>query len=164
MPDLVCDTSPLQYLHQLEQLHLLQELADRITVPPAVAVELAEGRRLGVDLPNPKALPWLHIESPASAPALPLITDLGPGEREVLALALEHPTWVAVLDDKVARRSARRLDLAFTGTLGLLLDAKSSRLIDAIVPLLDRLDELNFRLAPSTRRLVLRKAGEHADE
>lgn len=164
MPELICDTSPLQYLHQLGRLDLLPKLAEAVRVPPAVVNELAEGRAQGIDLPVPQDHSWVTIQAPESASALPLVTDLGPGEREVLALALESPDCVAVLDDKVARRTARRLDLDFTGTLGVLLDAKSSGLIDAVAPFLDRLDALNFHLATETRRLVLRRAREAPDD
>lgn len=160
MPDLISDTSPLQYLYQLDLLSVLPELTGRVRVPPAVIEELAEGRAQGVNLPSPQKYAWVTTQSPDSAPALPLITDLGPGEREVLALALELEDCIAVLDDKVARRSARRLDLSFTGTLGLLLDAKTAGLIEVVAPYLDHLDELNFHLAPKTRELVLRRAGE----
>lgn len=160
MPDLVCDTSVLQYLHQLQHLGLLQALGDRIVAPPAVADELDEGRALGVDVPSAQALGWINVETPRSAPALPLVTQMGPGEREVLALALEHPDWVAVLDDSVARRVARRLDVSFTGTLGLLLDAKQIGAVSAVAPLLDRLEALGFHLAEQTRQMVLRRASE----
>ncbi len=44
MPDIVCDTSSIQYLHQIELLHLLPALAGRIFIPPAVLHELEEGR------------------------------------------------------------------------------------------------------------------------
>jgi predicted nucleic acid-binding protein len=164
LPDLLSDTSPLQYLHQLGLLELLLKLADQVRIPPAVDDELADGRAQGVNLPSPQEHDWITVQSPDSAPALPLITDLGPGEREVLALALESSDCVAVLDDKVARRSARRLDLPFTGTLGLLLDAKTAGLIETVAPHLDRLDGLNFHLSSETRQLILRRAGEAPNE
>jgi predicted nucleic acid-binding protein len=47
--------------------------------------------------------------------------------------------------------------------LGLLLDAKTANLIEAVSPYLDQLDELNFHLAPKTRRLILQRAGETPD-
>lgn len=159
MPDLISDTSPIQYLHQLGVLEIFPKLTEQVRVPPAVIDELAEGRAQGVDLPSLEEYAWTTIHAPDSAPALPLVTDLGPGEREVLALALESEDCVAVLDDKVARR----LNLQFTGTLGLLLDAKSANLIEAVSHYLDQLDELNFHLAPNTRRLILRRAGETPD-
>lgn len=75
-------------------------------------------------------------------------------------LALESREAVAVLDDALARRVAEALGLRFTGTLGLLLDAKQLGLVPAVTPFLDRLQALGFRLAPQTRSAVLKMAGE----
>jgi len=92
--------------------------------------------------------------------ALPLVTNLGPGEAEALMLALELREAVVVLDDALARRVAETLGLNVTGTWGLLLDAKHASLIRAVGPLLDQLEALRFRLAPHTRTAVLKLAGE----
>ena len=124
MAEAICDTSPLQYLHQIKHLDVLPSLATRVLVPPAVVDELREGMRLGLDLPDVNTLDWVEVLRPAGASALPLVTDLGPGESEALALALEYREAVVVLDDRVARNVARTLGLKMTGTLGLLLDAK----------------------------------------
>lgn len=40
MREVFCNTSPLQYLHQLGLLPVLRTLAERIVVPPAVVQEL----------------------------------------------------------------------------------------------------------------------------
>jgi predicted nucleic acid-binding protein len=160
LPDLICDTSPLQYFHQLDLLSVLSALAERVIVPPSVIEELEVGRRLGVSLPNVTTLDWVTVRQPTSKAALPLVTDLGPGETQVLMLALESPDAVAVLDDALARRVAETLGLRLTGTLGLLLDAKRAGLAEVVAPLLDRLQALRFRLALHTRAAVLRLAGE----
>jgi predicted nucleic acid-binding protein len=102
------------------------------------------------------------MRSPSSSAALPLVTDLGAGEREVLALALETPDSVCVLDDALARQIARALQLRFTGTLGILIDAKRAGLITAVGPQLDQLQSLGFRLAAHTRSAVLRIVSEDA--
>jgi len=94
--------------------------------------------------------------------ALPLVTDLGPGEAEVLMLALEMRDAVVVLDDALARRVAQSLGCRLTGTLGLLLDAKRAGLIPAVRPALDQLDSLRFRLASHTRLTILKLANELA--
>jgi hypothetical protein len=52
LPEVICNTSPLQYLHQLELLHILPALAGRVTVPPAVLDEISAGQALGVNLPD----------------------------------------------------------------------------------------------------------------
>ena len=87
MPKIICNTSPLQYLHQLNQLHLMPSLAGRIIIPPAVVDEITTGIAWGIDLPDLQALDWLDIQPPLSRIAVPLVTHLGPGETEVIMLA-----------------------------------------------------------------------------
>ena len=52
MPEVVCNTSPLQYLHQIGQLSILPALVGSIVVPPAVLAELDAGIAKGLDLPQ----------------------------------------------------------------------------------------------------------------
>ena len=160
MPDIFCNTSPLQYLHQIGQLELLPGLVPRIAVPTAVADKLAEGRRLGLDLPVPETLTWVDVRRPRSEVVLPLAADLGRGETAVLALALESADAVVILDDSLARRHAEVLGLRLTGTLGVLLDAKRAGMVADVKSLIDELQALGFRLSGHTRDAVLRLAGE----
>ena len=160
MPEVICNTSPIQYLHRLDLLHILRALTGGVIVPPAVVDELGEGRALGVNLPDLSTLGWVTVRRPVSEVAVPLVTNLGPGEAEALMLALELREAVVVLDDALARRVAETLGLNLTGTLGLLLDAKRAGLIPAVGPLLDQLEALRFRVAPHTRTAVLKLAGE----
>ena len=99
MPEVICNTSPLQYLHQIGQLDIIHSLAGSIIVPPSVATELYAGIEKGLDLPQPENIRWVRIQAPISATAVTLITDLGPGESQVLMLALEMPGSIALLDD-----------------------------------------------------------------
>lgn len=160
MPEVICNTSPFQYLHWLGQLELLPTLVKHVLVPPAVVSELATGRALGLDLPDPAGLSWVTVQRPASSPVLPLLAELGAGEAEVLALALEIPGAIAILDDGLARRVATSQRIPLTGTLGLLLDGKKAGLIPSIAPLLTRLNELSFRVSPATQQAVLKLANE----
>jgi predicted nucleic acid-binding protein len=160
LPEFICNTSPLQYLHQLGWLKILPALTGRVVIPPAVADELSKGGAAGWDVPDVCSLPWIRIQVPASAPALPLASDLGRGEAGVLALALESTNPLVILDDAVARRAAVLLGLPLTGTLGLLVDAKKKGLIPAVSPALDELNRLRFRVSPATRLAVLKLAGE----
>jgi predicted nucleic acid-binding protein len=161
LPEIISNTSPLQYLHQIGLLNVFRDLVGGLTVPPAVVAELNEGRALGFNLPDLNVLPWVIIRSPISKKAVPLVANLGPGEVEALMPALEEPESVVVLDDALARRVAGTLGLRFTGTLGLLLDAKNAGLISAVAPFLDQLQDLRFRLSPLTRAAVLHAAKEN---
>lgn len=121
--------------------------------------EIEAGRALGHDLPDVSALPWAATVTPSIAAFLPTVADLGAGERQVLALAVETPGAVAILDDALARQHGKLLRLRLTGTLGVLLRAKREGAIPALRPLLDRLSDLRFRVAPDVRAEVLRLAG-----
>jgi predicted nucleic acid-binding protein len=158
MPEVICNTSALQYLHQLGLLHLLRDLYGAVTVPEPVAREIAAGREQGVNLPDLTASPWIRLE-PVTIPAV-ATGDLGAGELAVITLAGARPGSVVVLDDGLARRYARLAGIRFTGTCGVLLRAKERGLVPAIAPLLGQLDSLDFRLDAGTRTSLLKLAGE----
>jgi uncharacterized protein len=160
LAEVISNTTPLQYLHQVGLLAILPALVGPVLIPPAVDAELAVGRSLGLDLPDPVQLDWLTIRQPTNASSALLPAGLDAGEAEVLALALECSDAVVVLDDALARRVAQSIGLRLTGTVGLLLDAKRAGLMTTITPVLDTLQSLRFRLSPQTRALVLRLAGE----
>lgn len=160
MPEIICDTSPIQYLYQAGLLDILPKLAQKIWVPPAVIEEISIGRKHNILLPDPNSLEWITIKRPVSELALPLIKDMGAGETQVLMLALEMRDAVVILDDLLARRLAENLDLRLTGTLGLILDAKKRGIIESVTSVLDRLESLRFRLAADTKAVVLKLAGE----
>lgn len=160
MPDgVLVDTSAVQYLHQLGLLDVLRALYGRVTIAGAVADELVRGRANGHDLPDLGTLPWLAIERGPVA-LVDLATGLGAGERELLALARADPGALLVLDDGPARHEARRLGLRVTGTLGVLLRAKQVGLVPLVAPLLERREDLGFRVDPPLMAEVLGLAGE----
>ena len=159
MPDLICDTSPIQYLHHLELLHILP-LFGTVIVPSAVVEEIQIGSQVGANVPDLANLNWITVKKPISNVATPLITNLGPGETEALMLALEIENTVLILDDSLARQVAHSLDLQFTGTLGILLDAKKTGHLKRVRPMLDRLHNLGFHLDQNTYQMILRLAGE----
>ncbi|MBI3326640.1 MAG: DUF3368 domain-containing protein [Nitrospinae bacterium] len=161
MPEaVISDTSPLQYLHQLGQLHLLPHFYHQVLVPPTVERELAVGRSLGVELPVPATLRWLHVRAPVPAQTLRLATTLGLGEREVLALALEIPGSLVLMDDGKGRRVGLLLSLTMTGTVGVLARATREGLMPQLAPMLDRLAGLGFRLSVEAKEAALRLVGE----
>jgi predicted nucleic acid-binding protein len=48
MPEVIADTSSIQYLHQTDLLDLLPTLYQRILIPQAVVDELTQGRSQGI--------------------------------------------------------------------------------------------------------------------
>jgi uncharacterized protein len=138
----------------------LAEFNTRTLIPPAVVEELERGKAMGLDLPDVRALPWLKIQAPEGLDRVPTAADLGAGEKEVLALGIQIPGALVILDERLGRLHAQALKLAFTGTLGILLRAKVEGRIARLEPVLAHLDRLGFRLSAKTRANVLKLAGE----
>ncbi|MEW6127050.1 MAG: DUF3368 domain-containing protein [Acidobacteriota bacterium] len=160
MPDVISDTSPLQYLYQTNLLDLLPTLYQKVLIPQAVFDELEVGRIHNINLPDVAQLSWIEIHQVNISPQLIFAVDLGLGEREVLSLATQVSHSLALLDDALARQHAKLLNIPFTGTLGVLLRAKKEGHLNLIAPVLNQLDNLRFRLDVKTHNAVLKIAGE----
>ena len=91
MSELICDTSVVQYLHQLHLPDILPALGSAVVLPEAVVGELDQGRARGIDLPDVSALDWLTIRTASARPPLSHAAELGPGESEVLWLVMQGP-------------------------------------------------------------------------
>jgi uncharacterized protein len=159
MREVVTNTSPLLYLHQLGSIALLGSLYPKVLVPKSVVEELHVGRTSGHDVPTVAALSWAEVVSSPTLALLALATDLGKGEAEAIAIAHERNALL-ILDDALARRHAKLIGVTVTGTLGVLLKAKSEGHIHRMAPLVARLTELGFRLSAQTRDAVLKLANE----
>src|SRR5947209_825243 len=51
----------MQYLHQVGLLSIIPALVGPVLIPPAVDAELAVGRSLGLNLPDPATLAWVTL-------------------------------------------------------------------------------------------------------
>ncbi len=162
MPEAISNTSPLLYLYRIGVLNWLPKLFGEIWTPGAVVLELKEGQRRGYDVPNPGDYSWLRVVDPRSTPSEWLTLDLGMGELATLALALENPDRVVLLDDALARRTAKAAGLKVRGTLRVLLEAKSQGLTESVGPLVSRLEESGMWLSDDIRHRILALAGEKA--
>ena len=125
-------------------------------------MRLERGKAIGIDLPDVRALPWLKIQAPEGLDKVPTAADLGAGEREVLALGMQIPGAVVILDERLGRLHAEALKLTFTGTLGIVLRAKVEGRIPRIEPLLAQLDHLGFRLSVKTHAAFLDRLANEA--
>lgn len=86
--------------------------------------------------------------------------DLGSGESAVLSWAYENAAWTAIIDDLAARRCARALNIANTGTVGVLLAAKHEGIIPQVSSLLDELVRAGLRINDELILKARRLAGE----
>jgi uncharacterized protein len=164
MPTVISDASVLIDLGAVGLIGLLREFYIEVFVPPAVWREVTSaGSRPGsAEVQLAKNDGWLHIKVPtSSAFVMQLKRQLDDGEAEAIALAVEFPQSLVLIDESDGRETASLLGLDFTGTIGVLLRARKSGRLPALKPVLDTLiQQHSFRLARPLYDQVLREAGE----
>jgi predicted nucleic acid-binding protein len=161
MPDrpVISNTTPLVSLWLLNHLDLLRDLYGEIFIPPTVHSEFL-ATEMAVRQMSLTGAPWIRV-APLTQPRRVLAyAGLDRGEAEVLALAEEQSARLVLIDERAGRRYARRMGLPFTGTLGVLLLAKESGLIQAVKPLIEMLHQAGMYLGEDLIEGVLRLAEE----
>ena len=157
----VSNSGPLIHLSSIGQLNLLSDLWGRILVPAEVYREVVVA---GEGLPGSRevaAAPWIdHAEISGPPSIVRALDGLGAGEAETIATAVDVGAGLILLDDRQARSVARRLGLTVRGTLGVLLLAKASRLIERVEPHLRALVANGIWLSSAMIDEVLASAGE----
>jgi uncharacterized protein len=160
MPDrpVVLNNTPLVALWALGRLDLLRDLFGEVLIPEAVETEFLAG-----DPARQEALrnaSWVKKATLTHSRRALVYIGLDGGESEVLALADETEARLVVVDERKARRYAERLGLPLTGTLGLLLLAKESGLLNSVADEIARLREAGLFLSPALVQRTLEIAGE----
>lgn len=156
----IVNTSPLLYLHQVQQLSILPLLYGAVRTPNAVEEELAIGAAKGVDVPDLRSLSWLEVQAVESESKILDVIDLGRGEAEVIALGRKTPNSLLILDDQLGRRLAVLYKLRTTGTLGILIKAKQAGHLSAIAPIIAKLQVQGMWLSEPVIQQALRLAME----
>lgn len=82
------------------------------------------------------------------------------GESSAIALALENPGSLLIMDDYKARKIAEQLNIKFTGTLGVIIKAKKEGKIDSIKAIIVKLKQTNFYITEELEKEILRLSGE----
>lgn len=159
---IISDSSVLMNLAAIKRLHLLPAIFDEITIPNAVYEEivvLGEGKIGSLEV---RDATWIKVQKCTDLDFLnELKKALDNGEAEAIVLSKELNSDLLIIDEKRGREIALRHKIKITGLLGVLLIAKSKKLIPEIKPLLVQLrEDVNFYIAQKTFDMVLEKANE----
>jgi predicted nucleic acid-binding protein len=151
MPDVViADTTCFIILSNINELNLLKSVYGEITTTPEVAKEFGE------KLPD-----WIKVRSCVDNQKQQILSlQVDKGEASAIALALEIPNSVIILDDLQARRLAEQLGSSVTGTLGIIVKAKLDGIIPSVKPIIDQIKQTNFRISKALEELVFKQAKE----
>ncbi len=160
---IVADAGPLIALARIEHLELLRQRYGEILIPPAVLTELAlESQKPGTALLKQAVLSgWLQVVEVSHSndySRLTLLLDVG--EAEAILLAEQRHCHLLLIDERKGRMVAKQRGLAVIGICGLLLLAKEQGLISLVVPCLNQLSRIGYRISPQLRLEVASRAGE----
>jgi len=147
---IISDTSCFIILSKIGELELLHRVYGQITTTIDIATEFGE------------ALPeWVEIVEVKDKPKqLLLELQIDKGESSAIALALENPESIIILDDIKARRVAAKLGITYTGTIGIIVKAKLRGIIPSIKPIINNIKQTDFRLSEEIETKALREADE----
>jgi predicted nucleic acid-binding protein len=160
---IVSNTGPIIGLAKIGMLDLLKALAGEVLIPPFVQKELF-GRTGAETTPIENALGdfikvcSVNVLEPSEADVL---SELDEGERQAVSLASAlNEDILLLIDDRAGRRVARRLGVAVTGLIGLLVVAKERGLVQEVGPLFDELRQAGYWLSDEVVGIAKGLAGE----
>jgi predicted nucleic acid-binding protein len=150
---IIADTSCFILLDKIDEMDILRKVFQRITTTQEIAIEY------GKNLPS-----WIEIRAVVNREYEVLLQlEVDGGEASAIALSIEIGNALLIIDDNKARKLAAKLQLAYTGTLGVILKAKQSGFIPAIKPVIQKIQRTNFRFSESIYKEILMLAGETSD-
>lgn len=118
---IISDTSCLIILNKIGELDLLCQLYNTVTITRDNLLEFGE-----------QLLDWIEVQQAKDQYRQQLLEmQIDKGEASAIALALETADNTVILDDWKARKLAERLGLSVTGTLGVIIRAKNTGLIQS---------------------------------
>ena len=159
---IVSDTSPINNLAAIKYLHLLRQLYGTVLIPESVYQELTDPNFLVAGATEVQTFGWIQTRSVSDRTLIEALSnELDIGEAEAIALAVEVKADQVLIDERRGRLIANRLNLRYTGILGILVEAKSQGLIVEVKPLLNALiNEAGFWVAEPLRNSVLQLVNE----
>lgn len=147
----ISDTSCLIIFSKIGHLDLLQKVYDNVLTTPEVAQEFSE------NLPD-----WIIVKEVRDKKYQKFLeTQVDCGEASAIALAMEIDNPLLLLDDLKARKLAEKLNLRFTGTLGVITKAKKIGVIVSVKPIIDTLLLTDFRISENILEELLKLNNEY---
>jgi uncharacterized protein len=137
---IISDASPLICFVKINRLGLLQQLFERIIIPPVVYEEIQKIKSLGFSIDEFYQASWISIVEPPNTALLQNLNDkLDEGEAQAIALAKEISPDFLLIDERRGTVIARNMGIKTIGVIGIVIRAKENGLITSGKPILDEL-------------------------
>jgi predicted nucleic acid-binding protein len=152
MPDtiIIADASCLIALTNINALWILERVYHKIYITQTILNEY--------ELPIPDFIEVKEVNDLNLVRVLNGYLDIG--EASALALGMENPDSILILDDLKGRKEAQKLNLRFTGTLGVLIKAKKGNHITDVAIYFAALQESGFRISDKILELAIKQSNQ----
>lgn len=160
---IVADASPLIAFGRINQIKLLSDIVGEIIIPEAVAEECVRDNLRSGASEIRKAIHHKIISihaNPNEDKYKELLDILGKGEAAAIVLASEQIDKRLLIDEKLGRQVAKKLNLKVIGTAGVLLLAKQKKKITQVSPLINQLKKSGYYLSNDLISEILKQANE----
>lgn len=152
----ISDSTPLRYLIEIGESRILKEIFGRVIIPTGVLEELEQKntpQQIKEWIGSPPD--WLETR-PADMSLFTPQKQIGKGEHQAIALALELKADAILIDDRGAREEAQRAHLLIVPTLAILERAAKENLLD-LPRAIERLSRTSFYAAPALLAEILER-------
>lgn len=157
--NLVVNASPLIILGKIGLIEVLPLMVDKLVIPMGVVSEV-EKHKDDASMWVSKYKPT-YSKSVEAIPQLIAAWDLGLGESEVIAYALQNKAYTVAIDDKAARNCAMSMNINVIGTIGLIVLAKRKKHIVDVEPYLNNLIGAGYRISQCLIDYAMRSANDN---
>lgn len=154
---IVSDASPIIVLLKTNNLSILKDLFEKITIPTAVYKEITAKEQEKIIFDKIDWIKTRNIKNTQENVLLEKLIDKG--EAEAIILAKELKTTL-LLDDAKARKYAKLLNVEVIGTLGLLKIAKNRGVIPSVKKVISNMLAEGYYIEDQLITKVLEDAGE----
>jgi predicted nucleic acid-binding protein len=156
---IIGDSSALIALSVMDRLDILEKLFNKVYVPKAVYEEIAKSNKA-----ESKKLKQFLKDKVIEVKSHIVKIGLGKDELESIVLYQELNAKFLLIDDKRAKKFAQLNSINTIGSLGVILLAKESGLINSVKKDLEKLKDKNLYISKELINKVIKLAKESKND
>lgn len=152
----VSDTTAISNLVQIEKLNLLQSLYGEVIIPESVYKELQVLIDLNIVSKEDLRKNWIKSKQVKDNSEVSKLLDrLDLGESQAIIMGIELSADYLLIDEKEGRLVALEKNINIIGTLGVLIEARSKKLITSVQEEMDKLRHIGFWISDNLYQKIV---------
>lgn len=152
----VSDTTAISNLVQIGKLNLLQNLYGEVIIPESVYKELQILIDLNIVSKEDLRKNWIKSKQVKDNSEVSKLLDrLDIGESQAIIMGIELSADYLLIDEKEGRLVALEKNINIIGTLGVLIEARSKKLITSVQEEMDKLRHIGFWISDNLYQKIV---------